>query len=179
MEFTTCGRDRADEAAELFRAAFTASEGDREGALIGQLAKDLIETTPPAALFGFAAREAGALAGCILFSRLAYTRDARRVVLLGPVAVAPDWQGKGVGQALLRHGLSEIAARGVDVAITYGDPAFYARVGFCPITVEEAAPPLPLSRPEGWLGLSLTKAAFTPLTGPSRCVPALNDPDFW
>ena len=56
---------------------------------------------------------------------------------------------------------------------------YYARVGFHPIRVEDAAPPQPLSQPEGWLGQSLTDAPLLPLVGPSRCAPALNDPAYW
>jgi len=179
MDFTSRYSDRRAGIVALFRAAFAASEGAEEGALVAALADALIGTTPPADLVVFSALDNGALAGCIMFSRLDYEAESRRVLLLSPVAVAPAWQGKGVGQALLRHGLAEVAARGVDVAITYGDPGYYARVGFHPITPREAAPLLELSHPEGWLGQSLGGEAFRPLRGPSRCVAALDDPVYW
>jgi hypothetical protein len=91
------------------------------------------------------------LSGAIVFSRMSYAGDARAVFVLAPVAVAPDRQGQGVGTALIRHGLDALRARGVDVALTYGDPAYYGRLGFRPITTEIAAAPFRCNSPmAGW-----------------------------
>jgi predicted N-acetyltransferase YhbS len=49
---------------------------------------------------------------------------------LGPVSVAPAWQGRGVGQALVREGLRGIEAFGAAGCVVLGDPAFYGRFGF-------------------------------------------------
>ena len=68
---------------------------------------------------------------------------------------------------------------GVVITVTYGDPAFYGRVGFKPITQTDAPAPFALRHSEGWLGQTLTDAVLTPLRGPARCVPALDDPVFW
>jgi len=179
MEFTQGDARRADTIIGLFTDTFTASDGAEEGRLIGTLVAGLLSTTAPEDLHVICASEGDALAGAIVFTRLDYAQDLRRVVLLSPVAVALGRQGRGVGQALLRHGLAQVAEAGADVAITYGDPRFYARVGFHPLSVAEAAPPHPLSQPEGWLGQSLTNAALTPLAGPSHCAPALDDPAYW
>ena len=101
------------------------------------------------------------------------------VFLLSPMAVATRWQGHGLGQRLLTHALASLREAGVDVAITYGDPAFYGKVGFEPLSQSIARPPLPLSQPEGWIGQSLTKEPLAALSGTSICVAALNDPSFW
>lgn len=170
---------REAEIVDLFTATFTASEGAEEGALIGALARDLLRATAKGDLFVFAAEENGRIFGCVLCSRLTYAQDDRTVFILAPVAVATDRQGEGTGQWLLRHGLAELRRAGVDIAIVYGDPRFYAKVGFQPIGLADAQPPLPLSQPEGWLGQSLTDRAMLPLKGPSRCVQALDDPRFW
>jgi len=92
-------------------------------------------------------------------------------------AAAPDRQGQGVGQALLPHALAQLPETGTDVAITYGDPAFYGKVGFKPITEADAALRLPLSHSEGWMGQSLHGRSFVPLRGPCICVQALRDPE--
>lgn len=68
---------------------------------------------------------------------------------------------------------------GVDVVVTYGDPGYYSRVGFKPVSEAFAPAPFRLQHPEGWQAQSLTEAELTPLKGPSRCVSALNDPAFW
>jgi len=179
MRFAREGRDSSAEIAALFEAAFTASEGADEGALIGKLAADLFAMTPEGDLFAFTARDDGGLAGCIFFSRLRYPQDERTVFVLAPVAVATDRQGRGIGQALLRFGLEAMREAGVDVAITYGDPAYYGKVGFQPITEEEARAPFQLQMPQGWLGQSLTDLPLTPLQGPAQCVAALDAPEYW
>jgi len=56
---------------------------------------------------------------------------------------------------------------------------FYAKVGYQPMSVEFAQPPVTHGYPNGWLGLALDGQAFTPLQGTSRCVSALNNPDYW
>ena len=165
--------------AELVRRTFAASEGAEEGALIGDLAHRLLETTPAGDIRVVAAEDGGDFVGGAIFTRLRYPEDARSVFLLSPVAVAPGRQGAGLGQAMLRHGLDALRAEGVDAAVTYGDPAYYARVGFAPIAATDARPPQPLSQPEGWIGQSLTGAPFRPLAGPSTCAAALDDPAYW
>ena len=131
------------------------------------------------ALVKLIVEEDGTITGGIVFSRLTYEQDERTVFLLAPVAVAPDRQGKGIGQRLLTHGLAFLRGAGIDIVMTYGDPNYYARVGFLPISEAGAQTPFRLSRPEGWLGQSLTDRAMTPLKGAPRCVEALNDPVFW
>lgn len=179
MEFTSDIEARGRDIADLFARTFTASEGPDEGALIGALARGLLNDTPAGDLFAFVAQEEGAIVAAAIFSRLAYDRDRRDVFLLSPMAVAPGRQGMGIGQRLLTHALSALRAAGVDVVMTYGDPAFYGKVGFRPIAPEIAPPPLPLSQPEGWIGQSLTGPGFAPLQGRATCAAALNDPAFW
>ncbi|WP_101065332.1 GNAT family N-acetyltransferase [Roseovarius salinarum] len=173
--------DQADAGAivGLFEETFAASEGAEEGALIGQLAKALLETTSPDDLFVVSAWEKGSLVASLLFTRLDFAADERTVFLLGPVAVRPDRQGMGIGQALLRQGLEALRAGGVDVAVTYGDPAYYAKVGFHPVGEDDVPPPQPLKFPHGWQAQALDGKAMKPLAGPSRCVAAFADPRYW
>lgn len=163
----------------LFSATFTASEGAREGALIAGLVRDLLRRTPPADMQVFCTLEAGEVLACAIFTPLTYAEDAQRVALLSPMAVTPARQRQGLGQALLTHALAELRQEGVDVAITYGDPAFYGRLGFAVMTEAQARAPLPLSLPHGWLGQVLQTGGPPCLRGPSRCVPALNRADIW
>jgi len=179
MEFLTGHKGREAEIIDLFTSTFTASEGAEEGALIGELGRNLLGGTALEDLFVFIAEENGAIIGGIVFSRLTYEQDERTVLVLAPVAVATEQQGKGVGQRLLTHGLTSLRSADVDIVVTYGDPNYYARVGFLPISEGDAQAPFPLNHPEGWMAQSLTERAMTPLKGPSRCVEALNNPVFW
>ncbi len=178
MTYAAENRDNRQEVADLFEATFAASEGAAEGRLVGALARELL-AAPEDDVLVFSARDDEGLAGCIIFSPLTFEEDERNVFVLAPVAVRTDRQGQGVGQALLTHGLDTLRGNGVDVAVTYGDPDYYAKVGFRQITQAEILPPRRLSHPEGWLALSLTGQPLAPLKGPSRCIAALDDPAYW
>ncbi|MEO3478237.1 N-acetyltransferase [Phaeobacter sp. CAU 1743] len=179
MEFVSGHKGRTAEITDLFAASFTASEGADEGQTIAALVRALLTTVEEEDLFVFSVLEGGAVVASILFTRMRYDQDDRVVFLLSPVAVAPDQQGKGTGQALLRHGLSLLKRHGVDIILTYGDVNFYAKVGFRQITEQEAAAPMPLSYPHGWLGQSLTGGAFAPLVGPASCAAPFRNQEYW
>lgn len=163
---------------DLFQQTFAASEGADEGALIGGLVEELLATTEPQHRHVFVAMDGDRLAGGIVLSRLWFSEDAV-CFLLSPVAVHPDFQRQGVGQGLIRAGLVGLETRGVYGVFTYGDPAYYSRVGFQQITEQLAPAPLPLSQPHGWLGQALGGGVLSPLAGPSRCVPAMDRADIW
>jgi putative acetyltransferase len=179
MDFIQGHASRASDIVALFEATFTASEGAEEGAVIGNLVREMFADVPEVEIAVFSAVDDGRLVGAVVFTAMDYPQDGRRVMILSPMAVATDRQGEGIGQRLIRHGLDDLRARGVDVVLTYGDPAFYSRVGFAVITEEDARPPVPLQYPEGWLGQVLAGGAFVPLIGPSRCVAPLARPEYW
>lgn len=178
MEYRDHRASDAEAIERLVVVAFSAAEGEEEGRRIGRLVRDLIAGTANRDLYGFVAVDREAVVGAIFFSRLTFERDIE-IFLLSPVAVHPDWQGKGIGQALISHGLRALKDRGVQVVTTYGDPAFYGKVGFQPLSEEVLAAPVPLSHPSGWLEQSLTGESIEPISGGCRCVKALNDPVYW
>jgi putative acetyltransferase len=49
---------------------------------------------------------------------------------IAPLAISPTHQRRGVGSALVRHALAELAKRGETLVLVLGDPAFYRRFGF-------------------------------------------------
>lgn len=53
-----------------------------------------------------------------------------KVLLLGPIAVLPELQGKGYGIGLMKHGLAEAKKLGYERVVLVGDEAYYRRVGF-------------------------------------------------
>jgi putative acetyltransferase len=79
------------------------------------------------------ALEQGAVVGHVLFSRLGLDCDDGAVIrtaALAPVAVPPDRQRRGIGAALISHGLALCRARGVQAVIVLGHPHYYPRFGF-------------------------------------------------
>ena len=71
----------------------------------------------------------GRIAGCAVFSPVAI-EGAKAWYGLGPVAVDPRDLGHGVGTALIRAGLAELADQGAAGCVVLGEPAYYARFGF-------------------------------------------------
>ncbi len=167
-----------DQIALLFEQVFEASEGAAEGQLIRTFVTDLM-ATPEADLFAFTYWVGDVLAGCIFFSRLIFVQDRRQAFILSPVAVRTDRQRGGVGQHLILFGLDTLRDEGVDFVVTYGDPAYYGKTGFRPISEDFAQAPLKLSHPHGWMGQFLSDRDTAPMRGPSRCVNALNRPELW
>ncbi|WP_420860289.1 GNAT family N-acetyltransferase [Symmachiella dynata] len=163
---------------QLFESVFANSEGESEGTLIGRLANDLFEKTDECDLLNFVAEIDGQIIGSIFFSRLRFV-DCIQAFLLAPVAVHSDHQRKGVGQALIRHGLNALRDEGASVALTYGDPEFYSKVGFRAISHETVMAPFELSQPEGWLGQSLVGNSIETLSGECTCVEAFREPAYW
>jgi putative acetyltransferase len=49
---------------------------------------------------------------------------------LGPVAVVPNRQEKGIGSALIEAGLATLRVRGSKGCVVLGEPAYYSRFGF-------------------------------------------------
>lgn len=166
-----------DHIIELFERSFSASESPEEGRLVAHLVRAMLAS--PADIQVFLALQNNTVHGTILFSPLIFPADPRKVTLLSPVAIAPEMQGRGIGQALLRFGLKAQRNLGCDMAFTYGSPRYYAKVGFVPIKENIAKAPHPLQHPEGWLAQSLKGYALKPFEGTSQCIPALDHPEYW
>ncbi|MFJ4432267.1 GNAT family N-acetyltransferase [Pseudomonas sp. NPDC089395] len=49
---------------------------------------------------------------------------------LGPIAVAPDRQGQGIGAALMREALDSMREQGAAGLVLLGEPDYYQRFGF-------------------------------------------------
>lgn len=85
------------------------------------------------------------------------TRDGIRIpaLLLGPVAVDADHEGKGIGSALMRAAILEAKQRGHGAILLVGDAPYYERFGFSSAKTETLMMPGPFAR-ERFLALELT-----------------------
>ncbi len=78
------------------------------------------------------ALQEGAIVGHLAFSPVTIDGAPGGWVGLGPLAVQPDWQRRGVGRALVAEGLRRLGEAGVEGCVVLGDPAYYGRLGFGP-----------------------------------------------
>jgi predicted N-acetyltransferase YhbS len=134
----------------------------------GRFAKSayrLREGVGPVTTLSFVAVEGLALCGSIRFWPIAVGREPS--LLLGPLAVAPDRRGRGIGVALMRRGIEAARGLGYVSIILVGDEPYYVRVGFARIAPGKVRLPGPVD-PARVLGLSLKPNAMLTLSGEVR-----------
>lgn len=85
--------------------------------------------------------------------------DARPMLVLGPLAVDPAWQGEGVGSGLMRLALARAAALGHGAVVLVGDAPYYDRFGFSAEKTGDLRLPGPYE-PHRLLGLELVPGAL-------------------
>lgn len=76
----------------------------------------------------------GMVVGHALFTHAVVVTPAEEVpvLALGPMAVIPEMQRRGIGSRLVRQGLSAAAMLQHQLVIVLGHPEFYPRFGFEP-----------------------------------------------
>ena len=72
--------------------------------------------------------------GHILFSpvTIEFPGSSFNAIGLGPMAVLPPYQGKGIGSQLVRAGLEQCRQAGHEIVVVLGHPDFYGKFGFVP-----------------------------------------------
>jgi len=72
----------------------------------------------------------GRVAGHVAFSPVTISDGSRNWYGIGPVSVAPEFQRRGIGTALINEGLSLLKTSGAGGCALVGDPEYYNRFGF-------------------------------------------------
>ncbi len=76
----------------------------------------------------------GELLGHILFTavELLGKGSGLRIAALGPMAVLPQRQRSGIGNAMVEEGINRCREAGFDAMVVVGYPEYYGRFGFSP-----------------------------------------------
>ena len=102
----------------------------------------------------------------------------RPALLLGPIAIAPDLQGLGLGAKLMRTALNRAVTLGHAAVLLVGDAPYYVRFGFSAETTERLWLPGPYER-ERFVGIELQTGALAAARGLVSATGASKDkPDF-
>ena len=117
-------REASRDDASAIRRVVAAAFGRPDEAVIVDQVRAVDE-----ALAEFVAEVDGEVAGHVLFNKM----KCRPPVLaagLGPLAVAPAFQGRGIGSAMVRRGLGACRQLGARICVVLGAPAYYGRFEF-------------------------------------------------
>ena len=68
--------------------------------------------------------------GHVISSYVDVVPGSRRVLQVGPLAVVPSHQRRGIGTALMRETIRIAEERGEPLLLIEGNPAYYGRFGF-------------------------------------------------
>jgi predicted N-acetyltransferase YhbS len=85
-------------------------------------------------------------------------------ILLGPLAVEPDLQGRGIGKNLVYYGLGEAKRLGHGICIVVGEPEYYGPYGFVNAPALGLALPGPVD-PRRFQALELSPGALEGVRG--------------
>lgn len=73
--------------------------------------------------------------------------NRRQVLTLTPLAVAPQYERRGIGSTLVRYAIAEADHRGEPLLVLEGSPIYYGRLGFRPAATHGIILDLPDSVP--------------------------------
>jgi predicted N-acetyltransferase YhbS len=157
--------------------------GPGEGPEIVELVNDLLidETAKP--LLSLVAEEKDKLAGHSLFT-VAHLQPGYQeipAVILAPLAVCSDSQGRGIGGALIIEGLKQLAESGTQLVFVLGHPTYYPRFGFqtAGLLGFEAPYPIPSKNADAWMVRELQTGVLGKTHGLVQCSKTLNQPQYW
>lgn len=122
----------------------------REAAIVERL-RDMDALT-----FSFMAVKGVSLVGHIAASAVEITDGTTGWYGIGPISVAPERQGEGIGSLLMQRALDELREMGAAGAVSVGDPVFLARFNF----VEAPDLRLPVMDPQYFRALPLLDATL-------------------
>jgi predicted N-acetyltransferase YhbS len=106
----------------------------------------------------------GKVVGAISYWHLRIGQEGHNALLLGPLAVEPELQAKGIGRRLMRHSLAVAGEHGHGLILLVGDEPYYARVGFARVPDGKLQLPGPVD-PDRLLYLELKPDSLTAASG--------------
>ncbi len=121
------------------------------------------KTAPIDGLRYVATDETSAMLGSIRFWPVQMP-NGTATALLGPLAVLPELRGKGIGHALVTHGLERAKLLNHRSVLIVGDPGYYAPFGFRAEHVANLTLPGPVT-PLTFMGLELVPGELTQQKG--------------
>lgn len=155
--------------AALYRAAFPDEN-------LLPLVERLLAEEP--GVLSLAAMMDGEPIGHVLFTPCGVGDQKCRAALLGPLAVAPSKQRRGIGKSLVREGFNRLGQTALAQVVVLGDPAYYRQLGFQAEKSILPACEIPKEWTEAWQSVRLDPGMET-LAGTLRPPAAWLSPSLW
>lgn len=147
------------------------------------LVKELLSDGSARPLLSLLAIDNEEAVGHILFTTVRITENegAISAMILAPLAILPDAQGKRVGGTLIKEGLRHLSELNIDLVFVLGHPAYYPRFGFRPAGSRglEAPYPVPEKDAAAWMVQELRPGVIGNVNGKILCADSLNEPEHW
>jgi predicted N-acetyltransferase YhbS len=121
------------------------------------------EGTPELSPFCLVYRIDGRLAAAVRFTAVRIG-GKRGALLLGPLAVEPDFANRGYGRGLVAKALEDARAAGIAIVLLVGDEPYYARLGFKRVPPGQIVLPGP-ANPERILVVELAEGSLAGYSG--------------
>jgi putative acetyltransferase len=147
-------------------SAFATSTEARLVAMLRERAQPLISLV---------AENNGEIVGHIIFSPVVLSGHGHLKILgLGPMAVLPKHQRKGIGAALVRAGLEQSKQLGFGAVVLVGHPDYYPRFGFRTVSHFDIACEFEVPK-ETFMVLELESGFLAGVSGTIRYHPAFSE----
>jgi putative acetyltransferase len=160
-----------------------AAFGNVQGQEIADLITDLLEDPSARPSLSLVATADDSFVGHILFTKSRIKHPKRMVssAILAPLSVRPEYQNQGIGGQLVKEGLKQLKATGVELVFVLGHPGYYPKYGFSVAGMKgfDAPYPIPLENSGAWMVHELHAGIIGFVRGQVICAEALNDPKHW
>ena len=160
-----------------------AAFGEVQGQEIAVLITDLLADPSARPLLSLVVTADDNVVGHILFTNV-QIKHSQRVVssaILAPLAVHPEYQNQGIGGRLIKEGLKQLKAVGVELVFVLGHPGYYQKYGFSAAGIKgfDAPYPIPPESAGAWMVQELHPGVIGHVSGKVICADALNNPKHW
>jgi len=163
----------------IHMSAFGQAQGQEIVELVNGLLSD--ETAKP--LLSLVAEIDYKIVAHILFTRaiLQHEHQDVSIRILAPLAVMGEFQGGGIGGALITEGLKQLAETGADLVFVLGHPGYYPKFGFRPAGELDFEAPyaIPAEHADAWMVHELRAGVIGNIQGKIHCAEISDQPQHW
>ena len=171
-------RQEKEKVSKFYYNVFSQSGGEEEGNVLKSLTYELTDQISDDYIIGLKIVSRNEIIGSVFLTKLDYLENIK-IYLLSPVGVHPSHQNKKIGTKIINFAFEYLRSQNIDYLVTYGDPKYYTKFDFTPITVDTLPAPFALSQPQGWLLKKIDNKDLPVIKSTPKCVTPFNNQGLW